>query len=46
MSLYHMLDEGVINTPCAALLKPFMWGKDGIEAFLVIKRQYAGVDKW
>ena len=27
-SLYHMLEEGVRNTPCAASLKPFMRGKD------------------
>ena len=45
-SLYHMLEEGVRNTPCADLLKPFFLGKDGREAFLAIKRQYAGVDKW
>ena len=45
-SLYHMLEEGVRNTPCAASLKPYMRGKDGREAFLAIKRQYSGVDKW
>ena len=45
-SIYHMLEEGVRNTPCAASRKPFMRGKDGKEAFLAIKRQYAGVDKW
>ena len=28
-SLYHMLEEGVRNIPCAASLKPFMRGKDG-----------------
>ena len=37
-SLYHMLEEDVRKTPCAALLKPFMRGKDGREAFLAIKR--------
>ena len=45
-SLYHMLEGGVRNTPCAASLKTFMRGKDGREAFLAIKRKYAGVDKW
>ena len=45
-SLYHMLEESVRNTPCAASLKPFMLVKDGREAFLAIIRQYAGVDKW
>ena len=44
-SLYHMLEEGVRNTPCASSLKPFMRGKDGREAFVAIKSQYAGVDK-
>ena len=45
-SLYHMIEECVRNTPCSALLKPFMLGKYGREAFLAIKRQYAGVYKW
>ena len=45
-SLYHMLEECVRNTPCAASLKPFMRGKDGREAFFAIKRQYGAVDKW
>ena len=44
--LYHILEEGVRNTPCAASLKPYMRGKYSREAFLAIKRQYAGVDKW
>ena len=35
-SLYHMLQEGVRNTPCAASLKPFMRGKYGEEAFLAL----------
>ena len=37
--LYHILEEGVRNTPCAASLKPFMLGKYGRESFLAIKRQ-------
>ena len=45
-SLCHMLEEGAKNTTCVASLKPYMRGKDGLKAFLAIKRQYVGVDKW
>ena len=36
-SLYYMLEDGVRNTPCAALLKPFMLGKYGREHSLPLK---------
>ena len=44
--LYSFLEEATRATQYASSIRPFSWSKDGREAYLSIKRQYAGKDKW
>ena len=45
-AVYHYLEEATRATPCAASIKPFQRGKNGRGAWLALKGQCAGVDKW
>ena len=44
--LYSFLEEATRTTQYASSIRPFSRSKDGREAYLSIKRQYAGKDKW
>ena len=46
MKLYKFLEEATRTTQYASSIRPFSKRKDGREAYLSIKRQYAGKDKW
>ena len=45
-AVYHKLEEATRTTPYAASIKPFQRGKDGRGAYLALRNQYAGRDKW
>ena len=44
--LYSLLEEATRSTQYASSIRPFSRSKDGREAYLALKRQYAGKDKW
>jgi hypothetical protein len=44
--VYYHLEEATRGTPYAATLKPYQRRKDGRNALLSIRSQYAGKDKW
>ena len=44
--LYSYLEEATRTTQYASSIRPFSRRKDGREAYLALKRQYAGKDKW
>ena len=44
--LYSYLEEATRTTQYASSIRPFSKTKDGREAYLSLKRQYAGKDKW
>lgn len=44
--LYSLLEEATRSTQYASSIRPFSRRKDGREAYLALKRQYAGKDKW
>ena len=44
--LYSYLEEATRATQYASSIRPFSRRKDGREAYLALKRQYAGKDKW
>ena len=45
-ALYHKLKEATRTTQYAASIKPFQRRKDGRGAWLALRNQYAGKDKW
>ena len=45
-SIYYALEEATRSTSYAASIKPFQRSKDGRGAYLAIRAQYAGRDKW
>ena len=45
-TVYHKLEEATRTTQYAASIKPFQRGKDGRGAWLALRNQYAGRDKW
>jgi hypothetical protein len=45
-TVYHYLEEATRSTSYAALIKTFQRRKDGRGAWLELKDQYAGIDKW
>jgi hypothetical protein len=45
-SVYYFLEEATRGTAYAASMKPFQRAKNGREAYLSIRNQYAGKDKW
>ena len=44
--LYSYLEEATRATQYASSIRPFSRKKDGREAYLALKKQYAGKDKW
>jgi hypothetical protein len=44
--VYYGLEEALHGTQYQAALTPFQQQKDGRAAYLVIKSQFAGEDKW
>lgn len=44
--LYSYLEEATRSTQYASSIRPFSRAKNGREAYLALKRQYAGKDKW
>ena len=44
--LYSYLEEATRTTQYASSIRPFSRRKDGREAYLALKKQYAGKDKW
>lgn len=44
--LYAFLEEATRSTQYASSIRPFSRAKNGREAYLALKRQYAGKDKW
>ena len=44
--LYSFLEEATRSTQYASSIRPFSRAKNGREAYLALKRQYAGRDKW
>ena len=44
--LYSFLEEATRSTQYASSIRPFSRAKNGREAYLALKRQYAGKDKW
>ena len=45
-TVYHHIEEATRSTVYAASIKPFQKKKDGRSAWLAIRSQYAGNDKW
>ena len=45
-SLYFKLEEATRGTTYAATINPYQRTKNGRQAFLALKSQYAGDDKW
>lgn len=45
-AVYYKLEEATRGTSYAASIKPFQRAKDGRNAWLALKNQYAGKDKW
>ena len=45
-SVYYFLEEGTRGTHFAASIKPFQRRKDGRGAWISLKSQYAGQEKW
>ena len=45
-TVYHYIEEASRSTQYAASIKPFQKEKDGRAAWLAMKNQYAGKDKW
>lgn len=45
-AVYHKLEEATRTTSYAASIKPFQRGKDGRGAWMALRTQYAGRDKW
>jgi hypothetical protein len=45
-SVYYFLEEATRGTSYSASIKPFQQRKDGRGAWLALKSQYAGQDKW
>lgn len=45
-SVYYKLEESTRGTAYAASIKPYQRGKNGRGAFLALKAQHAGDDKW
>jgi len=44
--LYSFIEEATRSTQYASSIRPFSRAKNGREAYLALKRQYAGTDKW
>ena len=44
--MYYFLEEGTCGTHFAASIKPFQRRKDGQGAWIALKSQYAGQEKW
>jgi hypothetical protein len=44
--VYYYLEEATRSTSYAASIKPFQRNKDGCGAWIALKAQYAGTDKW
>ena len=44
--LYSFLEEATRGTQYASSIRPYSRAKNGREAYLALKRQYAGKDKW
>jgi hypothetical protein len=44
--VYHKLEEATRTTQYAASIKPFQRNKDGRGAWMALRHQYAGRDKW
>ena len=44
--LYSLLEEATRTTQYASSIRPFSRRKDSREAYLALKKQYAGKDKW
>jgi hypothetical protein len=45
-AVYHKLEEATRTTQYAASIKPFQRNKDGRGAWMALRNQYAGRDKW
>ena len=45
-AVYHKLEEATCTMQYAASIKPFQHGKDGRGAWVALRNQYAGRDKW